>query len=88
MEKEIEVKFIRLVTGEDILAEILPVDEKNCKIVNPMKILYSSTSTGTMTISLMQWVFTRISTEQSFDLPLINILTSSPPSDNLKSYYW
>lgn len=87
MENQNEIKFIRLVTGEDIIAEIQPVDEKNCIIINPMKILYASTGTGHMSISLMQWVFMKISTHQQFDLPLINILTSTIPTESLTTYY-
>ena len=37
---EIELKFLRLNSGEDIISEVQNLDEKTIKIVNPLKIVY------------------------------------------------
>lgn len=83
-----DIRFIRLTNGEDIVAEVL--DVANGKIVfnNPLKILYTpSLNTGYLSISLMQWVFSRISKQQKFDMDLTNVLVMTDPEDNLKSHY-
>jgi hypothetical protein len=89
---ESTVKFIRLVTGEDLVADVTEVEssEEAYYIVNnPMKIVYlSSSKPGVLSISLMQWVFTRICDEQSFTIYPEDILTAKKASDSMEDYYW
>jgi hypothetical protein len=81
------LKFIRLVTGEDIVSEVSE-SQDTVQLVNPLKIVYSINEvTGMMSISLMQWVFTRITKEQRFEIPKINILMMSEPSQHMVEYY-
>ena len=83
-----DIKFIRLVTGEDIVVEVSEIANGRMIINNPLKIVYApSMQTGFLSISLMQWVFTRISKNQTFDLDLHNILIMTEADDKLREHY-
>lgn len=83
-----EVEFIRLVTGEDIVSEC-EIHEDFYRLYNPCKVVYlSSQKQGYLSISLMQWVFSKISDEQIFDLPKNQILIKSKPSDSMIEHYF
>lgn len=82
------IKFIRLVTGEDIVSEVTDISNGKMYINNPLKVVYTpSMNTGFLSISLMQWVFTRISKNQSFDMDLHNILIMTDADDHLVEHY-
>ena len=83
-----EVEFLRLVTGEDIVSEC-EIHEDYYRLYNPCKVVYiSSQKQGYLSISLMQWVFSKISDEQIFDLPKSQILIKSKPSDSMIEHYF
>lgn len=85
------VKFLRLVTGEDIIAEVTEFeseDDEHYILSNPMKILYISGKTGTMTVSMMQWVYSRICDHQTFDIYPEDILLITEPTADIIEYYW
>lgn len=83
-----DIRFIRLTNGEDIVAEVLDVANGIIVVNNPLKVLYTpSMNTGYLSISLMQWVFTRISKQQTFDMNLTNVLIMTDAEDALKSHY-
>lgn len=83
-----DIRFIRLTNGEDIVAEVLEVTGGKLKINNPLKIVYTpSLNSGYLSISLMQWVFTRISKDQKFDIDLINVLVMTETEEGLKTHY-
>ncbi len=83
-----QIKFIRLVTGEDIVSEVGDISNGKMYINNPLKVVYTpSMNTGFLSISLMQWVFTRISKNQSFDIDLHNILIMTDADDHLIDHY-
>lgn len=96
--KDIEgqVRFFRLNNGEDIIAYSyhVPKDdvEQGYYIVNdPMKIVYMTASRGMkpyMSISLMQWVFSRISEKQEFRLEDKDVLFTVEPAVGLTDYYY
>jgi hypothetical protein len=82
------VKFMRLNNGEDIISEVI-MEDNFIVLINPLKILYTtSAKPGFLSISLMQWVFTKISLENIFEMPKNAILLSSDPTDGLLDYYW
>ena len=82
------IKFIRLVTGEDIVLEVSDISNGKMYINNPLKVVYTpSMNTGFLSISLMQWVFTRISKNQNFDMDLHNILIMTDADDHLVEHY-
>lgn len=83
-----EVEFLRLVTGEDLVSEC-EIHEDFYRLYNPCKVVYlSSQKQGYLSISLMQWVFSKISDEQSFDLPKNQILIKSKPGENMIEHYF
>ena len=83
-----EVKFMRLENGEDIISEIVIYDDV-ILLLHPLKLLYTtSDKPGYLAISLMQWVFTKITEDQTFEMPKSAVLLYSEPTDSLKEYYW
>lgn len=86
------VKFIRMNTGEDIIAELISHkndDDEFYVLVNPLKIIYTiSESHGGISIALMQWIFPRICDKQEFPVYSNDIITMSSPSKQMETYYW
>lgn len=91
-----QVRFFRLNNGEDIIAYSYHVPKDDVElghyIINdPMKIIYITTSKGArpyMSISLMQWVFSRISEKQEFRIEEKDVLFASEPAVGLVDYYY
>lgn len=82
------IKFIRLTTGEDIVAEVTEVANGKVVLSYPLKIIYTpSLNTGYLSISLMQWVFTKISINQTFDIGLENVLLMTDAEKTLVEHY-
>ena len=85
---EQDVQFLRLKNGEDLITE---VQETDCSLVliNPCKILYlKGKKSGFLSISLMQWVFSRISADQVFEIDKTEVLFKTLPDDNMIDHYW
>lgn len=84
---EQDIRFLRLVTGEDIVSEVKET-KNEFVLMNPMKVLYMTSSRpGYLSISLMQYVFSKISYEQVFNMPKAHVVMHSAPRDALISYY-
>ena len=82
------IQFLRLTNGEDLVAEIVDVSYGKVTLSNPLKIVYStSMKPGYLTMSLMQWVFLRLSKNQTFTMDESNILIQSEPEDTLLEHY-
>lgn len=82
------IKFMRLTTGEDIVAEVTEVANGKIVLSYPLKIIYTpSLNTGYLSISLMQWVFTKISINQTFDIGLENVLLMTDAEKTLVEHY-
>lgn len=96
--KDIEgqVRFLRLNNGEDIIAFAYHVPKDDIEdahyIVNdPLKIIYMTTTKSTrpfMSISLMQWVFGRITDKQEFRIESRDVLFAIEPTTHLTEYYY
>lgn len=85
---EQNVEFFRLVTGEDIVSEY-EVSDNNYRLINPCKIVYLTASKpGFLSISLMQWVFSKLCAEQIFDLPINQVLVKSTVNDSMIDHYF
>lgn len=88
-----DIYHVRLNTGEDLIAEIewpetKPGNESHVILINPMKIIaVPSTKAGFVQLSLMQWIFAKITSDQQFNIFSRDILTMSNPNDALKEYY-
>jgi hypothetical protein len=86
---EIYVKFFRLNTGEDIVCESHDINSTDVMVINPLKIVYSlNEMTGMLNVSLIQWVFPKISEKESFSMGINNIVISSMASLDMTSYYY
>jgi hypothetical protein len=90
--QEHTIKFIRLVTGEDIISDVVHVtnDDNNYYVLsNPLKVMYlAGGKPGILSISLMQWVFWRICDHQEFTLYPEDVLTIANTSDHMENYYY
>jgi hypothetical protein len=86
------VKFVRLSTGEDIIAEVMYFEddkEKFYVLNNPLKVVYmTGNKPGILSISLMQWVFWRITDTQSFNVYPNDVITVANTTDSMEEYYW
>jgi len=89
---EESVQFVRLNTGEDLVAEVTQVqsdDNAHYILHNPMKIVYQiGGSKASLSISLMQWVFSRICENQDFIIYPQDILTMNKTTEGMEDYYW
>lgn len=84
---EQDIRFLRLVTGEDIVSEVKET-KTEFVLMNPMKVLYMTSSRpGYLSISLMQYVFSKIIYEQVFNMPKVHVVMHSEPRDTLIKYY-
>ena len=85
---EQDIQFLRLKNGEDIITE---VQEKagSLVLINPCKILYlKGKKSGFLSISLMQWVFSRISADQMFEIDKNEVLFKTLPDDGMIIHYF
>jgi hypothetical protein len=86
------VSFIRLVTGEDMIAEHVNLTEGTQDyylLVNPMKLIYyaNEANPSRINVTMMEWVFPRLVAEPQFVVSARDILTMAQPSvDILKAY--
>lgn len=88
---ETSVRFFRLVTGEDLIAENIEVkteDEYYFVLYNPMKLVYMmGNKPGTLGVTMMQWVFSNVCDDQQFVLyPQDIIVTGSPAQHMIEGY--
>ena len=87
---ENQVKFIRLLTGEDIVTEIKR-DEKTDEyiLIRPLKIIYVfGDKPGIISIGLVQWIFPEIVESQEISVKANDILAMTTPSIQLEANYW
>lgn len=92
MEEETAIKLVRLVTGEDVLAEVTYVEEEEYSyyvLSNPMKVVYlSGVKPGILSVSLMQWVFGRICDKQDFTISPKDVIFVNDASSSMEEYYY
>jgi hypothetical protein len=92
MTLEESIKFIRLSNGEDLISQIIEIrkeeEDSYYILINPLKIVYmTGTKPGILSISLMQWVFHRVCSDQEFTIYPSDVLTMAKPTDSLIEYY-
>jgi hypothetical protein len=82
------VKYIRLVTGEDIISEVLEVsNEPHITLYNPAKMIYSYDGEGRVRMQLMEWVFSNLVKTNNFALQRRDIILLEDASDSVSSTY-
>lgn len=88
VEERPQVKFVRMVTGEDVLTEYEIKNNSTC-FQNPLKVIYGLTpKQDGMIISLAQWVFDTICDKQTFEIKDDAILIVAEPTKEMTDYYW
>jgi hypothetical protein len=88
---ESSVKFVRLVTGEDVIAEVSYVESSKDSyyiLNNPLKVVYiPNPKSGSLSITLMQWIFWKLCEDQEFILFPKDILLVKQASVGIEEYY-
>ena len=85
---EQDIQFLRLKNGEDIITEVQE-NAGSLVLINPCKILYlKGKKSGFLSISLMQWVFSRISADQMFEIDKNEVLFKTLPDDGMIIHYF
>lgn len=97
VEEQTNIKFIRMNTGEDVLAEIVikKMQSGNSSVlhdyhylINPLKVVYGLTpKKDGMIITLAQWVVDSICEKQEFNVDRKDILLIADPSPEILQYY-
>lgn len=82
-----EIRFIRLLTGEDLVAE-LTQEGKKITMKRPMKVGYiSNGSTVKQGIFLFPWIFPSTTKNDEFEIATSNIITMAEPATKLEKLY-
>lgn len=91
MSKDTSVRFIRMQTGEDLIAEVTEVksdDEWYYVLHNPLKIIYTvSDRPGILSVAMMEWIFSKVVNNTSFPVYPNDIITMVEPSIEFEEYY-
>lgn len=80
-----EIKLLRLVTGEDVLAEIVDAGDIAYKIRNPLIVFIRPTETGVPSVGLSQWI--PYSADKEFVINNDRVVVVSNPAEDLRSQY-
>ena len=80
-----EIKLLRLVTGEDVLAEIVDAGDVAYKIRNPLIVYIRPTETGVASVGLSQWI--PYSADKEFIIKNERVVVESNPAEDLRSQY-
>lgn len=84
------IKFIRMNTGEDLLAGITYLDDKKIfKLENPLRVIYAihPKDTGRLIVTLTDWVFPHVCESKEFYIKSSDIVTTGNPNQSILSYY-
>ena len=87
-----EVLFFRLDNGEDVIAHAIRVlrddfEDEHYILDSPLKVIYLNGGKS-LSISLMQWIFPKISLAKQCKIMANKVLTTAEPSDNLIDFYY
>ena len=80
-----EIKLLRLVTGEDVLAEIVDHGDIAYHIRNPLIVFIRPTETGVPSVGLSQWI--PYSADKEFTIKNDRVVVESNPAEDLRSQY-
>lgn len=86
------IRFVRMKTGDDLLTELvqMKVNDQDCYLfVNPLKIVYvDGDKPGSLLLSLIEWVFPRISPKQQFQIYPEDVITVAEIGNEVTDYYF
>lgn len=80
-----EIKLLRLVTGEDVLAEIVDSGDVAYQIRNPLIVYIRPTETGVPSVGLSQWI--PYSADKEFTIKNDRVVVESNPAEDLRNQY-
>ncbi len=82
------VKYIRLVTGEDLISEVVEAsNEPHITLFNPAKMIYTFDGDNKIRMQLMEWVFSNLVKTSSFALQRRDIVLLEDASDPIANTY-
>lgn len=85
-------KFIRLKTGDDIIAECYEYSDDTgdyITVINPLKVIYvPATASGYMQVAFIPWIYPRICDMQEFNIAKQEVLLYHDVSEKMNEYYW
>jgi hypothetical protein len=87
-----QVQFIRLTSGDDLLAHTYEIkaddfDSDHLMVLNPVRLIYTMSESGKSGVALIPWVMGHIVPDQSFKIYTNDVLTTGIPSKGLIKYY-
>lgn len=87
--QEIEIKILRLTTGEDIIGSCFYDKSNNCiEIINPMTIVVKRLSNKRQSMLFVSpWLPIEILEEDTASIDASDIITIMNPNDSFKEYY-
>lgn len=77
---------MRLITGEDIIAEVVE-DSDKVTLINPMSIFFKRLQTGKALILMSPWVPIEIVSDNTIEMKSSNIISFMKPRDTLLDHY-
>jgi hypothetical protein len=80
-----EIKLLRLITGEDVLAEIVDAGDVAYQIRNPLIVYIRPTETGVPSVGLSQWI--PYSADKEFTIKNDRVVVESNPAEDLRKQY-
>lgn len=82
------IKFIRMITGEDIISTVSEVDkDPYITMHDPAKVLYMFEEQSRIRMQLIPWVFKTLTDKTSFNVMRRDILLMEDASSSLSSAY-
>jgi len=84
------VKFLRLKNGDDIVSEIVELEDENGLVYNliaPLKVIYLPTNGNSFQIAFMPFIFSKICSNQEFQINSDDVLIISEVSNYTSTYY-
>lgn len=79
------IKLLRLVTGEDVIAEIVDDGPNGVKINNPLIVYIRPTEVGVPTVGMSQWI--PYSSDKEFYIKADKVVVMSEPAPDLRKQY-
>lgn len=87
-----EVKFVRLKTGDDVIAEMVEIEDEHgimYALYNPLRVDYVTTeSSNYLSVMFSPWVYPRICEDQEFIIHAEDVLFTSNVTQKINDYYW
>lgn len=81
------VKIIKLITGEELLAEIMPSGDAVCKIKNPVRIIVMPNKIDPKTPNIGFAPWAEFSDEKEFVLDKSHVLATMTPINEFANQY-